>query len=407
GQAINKPVEAGAQTTVNTLFAKTAPSSVPSLETTHTELEKVKEFARQELARRGGLVQRPQISTAPETISTQPVGQITTVDQTRQSPLPEAPPTPIIPPAESDDETRRILSEASELETQLAELSNVIASQPKEADISINPVPNAPIPATPTIDEHNDQINRLVTDKTSLLRQLNEMTASYNQGGQEKQSLETKLKTITDDYERRLQQAQIEKTNLLAQFKNLEEKMTEISGKQTENESTLNNVSELKARLSAVEKERNEVADRAQKLEALVNALQSVPKTVAEPPKTVVAPTQAEPGRETPSSARIVSAQIATGKMAPSLTTTPNVINGVTKDTGGLLLYNVIIVVKDATGQPVRALKTNKIGQFAISTPLPNDTYTMELESPGHTFDIVQIELDGKVLPPIEIRATS
>jgi len=62
-------------------------------------------------------------------------------------------------------------------------------------------------------------------------------------------------------------------------------------------------------------------------------------------------------------------------------------------------------VVKDSSGDPVRALKTNKIGQFAISTPLPNGVYTIDLEKEGYQFDIVEVEITGQVMPPIEIRS--
>ena len=60
-------------------------------------------------------------------------------------------------------------------------------------------------------------------------------------------------------------------------------------------------------------------------------------------------------------------------------------------------------VIYDKEGLPVRALKTNKLGQFSGSTPLPNGTYTLELEKDGFTFDVLQIELGGEVVPPLPI----
>ena len=58
---------------------------------------------------------------------------------------------------------------------------------------------------------------------------------------------------------------------------------------------------------------------------------------------------------------------------------------------------------------PLRALKTNKLGQFAASTPLPNGTYFMEVEDPRDrfVFDRIQISLNGTILPAIEIVAKS
>jgi hypothetical protein len=69
------------------------------------------------------------------------------------------------------------------------------------------------------------------------------------------------------------------------------------------------------------------------------------------------------------------------------------------------LLSDVIVVVKDETGTPVRALKTNPLGQFSISTPLSNGVYSIEAEKEGYKFGIIYQEVKGGVLPPLEIRA--
>lgn len=88
-----------------------------------------------------------------------------------------------------------------------------------------------------------------------------------------------------------------------------------------------------------------------------------------------------------------------------ALTTFPNVINGIIKDRAGNYLEGTVAVIYDKEGLPVRALKTNKLGQFTSSTPLPNGTYTLELEKDNFTFDVLQIELAGQVLPPLQITA--
>ncbi|MDD5415446.1 MAG: PrgI family protein [Candidatus Daviesbacteria bacterium] len=90
-----------------------------------------------------------------------------------------------------------------------------------------------------------------------------------------------------------------------------------------------------------------------------------------------------------------------------ALTTFPNVINGIVKDRNNNYLEGVVAVIYDKEGLPVRALKTNKLGQFTGSTPLPNKTYTLELEKDNYTFDVLQIELTGEVLPPLVITAKS
>lgn len=95
----------------------------------------------------------------------------------------------------------------------------------------------------------------------------------------------------------------------------------------------------------------------------------------------------------------------AIGKMAPLPATVPNVIVGLVRAPDGLLLTDVVIVVKDPSGEPVRALKSNKVGQFAITTPLPNGQYLIELKKESYQFDTIEVTLDGQIFQPIEIRA--
>lgn len=88
-----------------------------------------------------------------------------------------------------------------------------------------------------------------------------------------------------------------------------------------------------------------------------------------------------------------------------ALTSFPNVINGIVKDQTGSYLESTVAVIYDKEGLPVRALKSNKLGQFTGSTPLPNGTYTLEVEKDGFTFDVLQIELTGGIMPPLLITA--
>ena len=87
------------------------------------------------------------------------------------------------------------------------------------------------------------------------------------------------------------------------------------------------------------------------------------------------------------------------------LTDLPNIITGVVKNNTGNVLNNVLVIIKRPNGDPVRALKTNSLGVFAITTPLSDGEYIVELDKSKHTgltFNIVKIVLDGKVLPPLE-----
>ncbi len=90
----------------------------------------------------------------------------------------------------------------------------------------------------------------------------------------------------------------------------------------------------------------------------------------------------------------------------PVLTNTPNVVTGVIRDTEGKLLPDILLLVKNSRGDTVRALKTNSLGQFLVSTALQNGTYTVEV-SPSNktnlTFGIIPIEVKGEVIPTLDI----
>ncbi len=85
------------------------------------------------------------------------------------------------------------------------------------------------------------------------------------------------------------------------------------------------------------------------------------------------------------------------------LTSTPNVISGLVTDSSGVPIEGAVLVVRDTSGIPVRALKTSKLGQFLSSTPLSNGDYTIEVESDKAAFLPISMNLKGEILPPIGI----
>lgn len=117
----------------------------------------------------------------------------------------------------------------------------------------------------------------------------------------------------------------------------------------------------------------------------------------------------ASPTETSTTSVRVIAPGAASKAGLPRLTTFPNVVTGIIKDHFGNLLPGMLITVRDRDDVPLRALKTNKLGQFAASTPLPNNTYVVEIEDPkgGFTFDKAQISLIGTVAPLIEVTAKS
>ena len=200
------------------------------------------------------------------------------------------------------------------------------------------------------------------------------------------------LLRIANEYRNQLKVLRDEREYLLAQVQNFQNQTKELQTKSAYTQirpEVAVEINKLKNTLAATQKEKQELLERAEKLTSVIEDLRKASETVV----------------ATAPRAKIIAPQRAIGKMAPSLTATANVINGIIKDAKGFLLTDVIIVVKDKGGEPVRALKTNKIGQFAISTPLPNGVYVLELEREGYNFDMIEIKLEGNVLLPIEVRA--
>lgn len=99
-------------------------------------------------------------------------------------------------------------------------------------------------------------------------------------------------------------------------------------------------------------------------------------------------------------------ATVATAKTgAPPTPEVPNLITGVIKNPRGGILANILVEIKNKEGSPVRAFKTNQLGQFASATPLANGIYTIEFEDPkgGNKFDVLQLPVKGEIILPMEV----
>lgn len=87
--------------------------------------------------------------------------------------------------------------------------------------------------------------------------------------------------------------------------------------------------------------------------------------------------------------------------------TEPNIVNGVVYDKSNKLLEGAVLMIEDKEGEAVRALKTNALGRFKITTPLPNGEYFIKVRKDGENFDRVKVVVDGNVLPPLRIIASN
>lgn len=103
------------------------------------------------------------------------------------------------------------------------------------------------------------------------------------------------------------------------------------------------------------------------------------------------------------------AAPAATPALTTDLVPTPeytNILTGLIKDTADRSVENAIVeIVNSQTGMPARALRTNKLGQFQIATPLSAGEYTVVVDKENLTFNPVTIKVDGSIIKPILIKA--
>ena len=89
----------------------------------------------------------------------------------------------------------------------------------------------------------------------------------------------------------------------------------------------------------------------------------------------------------------------------PQLPDIPNIVLGIIKDPRGKVLPNILVEIMNNQGTPLRAFKTNALGQFTAATPLANGEYDVVLEDGRkiNEFENIHITLDGTIFQPLEI----
>lgn len=90
----------------------------------------------------------------------------------------------------------------------------------------------------------------------------------------------------------------------------------------------------------------------------------------------------------------------------PSKPTQPNKLVGMVLTQENELVPGAIVEIKTATGHVSRAVKTNALGQFFITTPLGNGDYVVSVEKDGFSFKPLAIQLTGTIVEPLEVRSS-
>ena len=99
------------------------------------------------------------------------------------------------------------------------------------------------------------------------------------------------------------------------------------------------------------------------------------------------------------------SVQFSVDAAPPNPPIMPNTIVGQVMDENKKIIEGAILEIKDISGRPVRALRTNKAGHFIIVTSLTNGQYELITEKEGFEFEPVSFITEGKMIPPIAIYA--
>lgn len=97
-------------------------------------------------------------------------------------------------------------------------------------------------------------------------------------------------------------------------------------------------------------------------------------------------------------------AQFSIDAAPPTPPTMPNVVVGQVVDQTGKIIDGAIMEIKDSSGRPIRALKSNKLGHFVIVTPLDSGKYDILTEKDGFEFEPVSFEAMGDIISPILIK---
>lgn len=201
--------------------------------------------------------------------------------------------------------------------------------------------------------------------------------------------------------------------NMHEKMTHLEETLKNLEARLATKTTTENQVLELQQQLKDALHQKNKTEDELASLKRTLGEHTLQPTALHKndnTPNNVVVPENTSPATQTRGTVNIITTQEAAIKVGlPRLTNAPNVITGLVKDDAGNFLPGILVTVTSRDGVPVRALKTNKLGQFAASTPLSSDIYFVEIEDPRKRFAFsrVQITLNGSVVPVLEIIAKS
>ncbi len=292
------------------------------------------------------------------------------------------------PKKTTDQSVTALIEKPAKTPTEKSRILSVdeLIKQRQEATSTPTPLP-PPTPAVKSTEEavavlppkveESGQPTPFTVDQLVILRQQKQTTNDQN------------TTRILNDGERQI-------SELANQVKELMIQIDEIKNKISANNNGESQEAMAKKLTDLLER-RGQAAEKLSQLRKQVSDTRVLAVAVPEYKEPIKSPTKV----------RIVPKTSPQQPAAIRLTDLPNVINGMVTDTADKPLENVILVIKDQSGNSIRAFKTNKIGQFIVSTPMQDGTYILELEKNGFNFDTLEVTLSGQVLAPLTIKANS
>ncbi len=240
-------------------------------------------------------------------------------------------------------------------------------------------------------------------DTAALKREIEKLSGELGatkerlRSGSEIEKVAADLQKANRAYQKHIEELDQKNQTLTSEIEKVLGKITDLKALMaqttSEKETYLKQLATQEETLKRLEKEKDSRRDEELRLQEKIQQLE----------KRDTQPTPAEPRKTPPLEGKLVKPGPPKKGTPPIIPDIPNVINGIVKSATGRLLKSAMIIIKDQDDSPVRALKTNELGQFAISTPLPNDIYKIQATYPNENFDIIKIELTGQVLGPLEI----
>ena len=147
------------------------------------------------------------------------------------------------------------------------------------------------------------------------------------------------------------------------------------------------------------------LSDTSMQKLALEKQLQELQKKLYSTNQNIYTPSIAQAPKTQTQNVRSIPQSLGKSLGLPITPEFPNLVTGIVKDPRGNPLGNILVEIKDANENPVRAFKTNPLGHFASATPINNGTYTIEFEDPKgeNKFDVIQFSATGQIILPIEV----